>query len=33
MQTKINGYLDVLFAQNPDAVGGSMPDEAFYYKK
>jgi len=33
MQTKISGYLDVLFAQNPDAVGGTMPDEAFYYKK
>ena len=33
MQTKITGYLDVLFAQNPDSVGGTMPDDAFYYKK
>lgn len=33
MKTKISGYLDVLFKQNPQAVGGSLPDDAFYYKK
>ena len=33
MQTKISGYLQVLFAANPQAVGGTLPDEAFYYKK
>lgn len=33
MQTKISGYLEALFAQNPDSVGGTMPDAAFYYKK
>ena len=32
MQTKIHGYLEVLFDQNPNAVGGTMPEEAFYYK-
>lgn len=33
MQTKIGGYLEALFEQNPEAVGGTMPDDAFYYKK
>lgn len=33
MQTKIHGYLEVLFEQNPNAVGGTMPEAAFYYKK
>jgi NitT/TauT family transport system substrate-binding protein len=33
MQTKVNGYLDVLFSQNPEAVGGSLPGDEFYYKK
>lgn len=32
MQTKINGYLEVLFDQNPDSVGGTIPEDAFYYK-
>lgn len=32
MQTKIQGYLKVLYDQNPDAVGGAMPEDAFYYK-
>lgn len=31
MQTKASGYLEALYAQNPDAVGGKLPDEAFYY--
>ncbi len=33
MQTKIHGYLEVLYDQNPNAVGGTIPEEAFYYKK
>ena len=33
MQTKLGGYLEVLYNQNPQAVGGTLPDEAFYYKK
>lgn len=31
MQEKLAGYLDVLFAQNPDSVGGALPDAQFYY--
>ncbi len=31
MKALINNYCDVLFAQNPASVGGTMPDEAFYY--
>lgn len=31
MKTKVNGYLQVLFEQDPSAVGGSMPDDNFYY--
>lgn len=33
MQTKVNGYLETLFNQNPETVGGTMPDDMFYYKK
>ena len=33
MQEKLSGYLSVLFAQNPSAVGGQLPDEAFYFKR
>ncbi len=33
MQDKVAGYLGVLYGQNPDSVGGALPDEAFYYKK
>lgn len=33
METLLNGYLDVLFAANPAAVGGSVPDaDVFYYE-
>jgi NitT/TauT family transport system substrate-binding protein len=32
MKTKIKGYLQVLFDQEPKAVGGSMPDDGFYYE-
>ncbi len=31
MKTKMNGYLQVLFDQEPNSVGGSMPDDNFYY--
>ncbi|MBO4298645.1 MAG: ABC transporter substrate-binding protein, partial [Clostridia bacterium] len=31
MMTAVSGYLAVLFDQNPEAVGGQLPDEAFYY--
>ena len=30
MKTKVSGYLTALFEQNPAAVGGALPDEAFY---
>ena len=32
MQTMLEGYLTVLHEQKPEAVGGALPDEAFYYK-
>ena len=31
MQKKLSGYLETLYAQNPDAVGGTLPDADFYY--
>lgn len=31
MQKKLSGYLETLYAQNPDAVGGALPDADFYY--
>lgn len=31
MQAKVSGYLEALYAQNPQAVGGTLPDETFYY--
>lgn len=31
MQTALSGYLSVLAGQNPEAVGGALPDEDFYY--
>lgn len=33
MQTGVASYLEVLFQQNPQSVGGKLPDEGFYYKK
>lgn len=32
MKTKLETYLSVLLEQNPQSVGGSLPDEAFYYE-
>ena len=31
MKEKVSGYLQVLYDQAPDSVGGTMPDDAFYY--
>jgi len=31
MQTKITGYLEALYEQNPKAVGGNLPNADFYY--
>ncbi|BCJ96849.1 hypothetical protein acsn021_44180 [Anaerocolumna cellulosilytica] len=33
MQAKIQGYLETLYGQNPETVGGQLPGEDFYYKK
>ncbi|MBR3874164.1 MAG: ABC transporter substrate-binding protein [Clostridia bacterium] len=33
MQTKLSGYLNVLFEQNPAAVGGALPNDDFYYQR
>ncbi len=33
MKTSISNFLDVLYAANPQAVGGKMPGDDFYYKK
>ncbi len=31
MKTNVSNYLAALFEQNPKAVGGTLPDEGFYY--
>ncbi len=31
MKTNLASYLQVLFDQNPQSVGGKLPDDAFYY--
>ena len=31
MQEKLTGYLRVLYEQNPQSVGGVLPDEGFFY--
>lgn len=31
MKTPVEGYLATLFEQNPKSVGGSLPDDNFYY--
>lgn len=31
MRRKLAGYLEALYEQNPDSVGGKLPDDAFYY--
>ena len=32
MQTILSGYLNTLNEQNPETIGGQLPDEDFYYK-
>ncbi len=31
MKSMLDGYLNVLFEQDPSSVGGTLPDDAFYY--
>lgn len=31
MKEALSGYLQVLYDQNPDSVGGQMPGDDFYY--
>lgn len=31
MKDKVNAYLNVLYQQNPDSVGGKLPGDDFYY--
>ena len=33
MKTMLSGYLETLNAQNPETIGGTMPDDAFYYER
>jgi len=33
MQEKVSGYLQVLFDADPKSVGGTLPDDAFYYSE
>ena len=33
MKTQFSGMLKILYDANPASVGGSIPDDAFYYKK
>lgn len=33
METMLSGYLVTLEEQNPQIIGGKLPDEAFYYKR
>ena len=33
MKTALSGYLQILFEQNPQAVGGAMPGDDFYLVK
>ena len=32
MADTIQGYFEVLSAANPDALGGSIPDDGFYFE-
>ncbi|MBC8536631.1 ABC transporter substrate-binding protein [Feifania hominis] len=33
MKDKVSGYLNVLYEQNAESVGGTLPDDGFYYVK
>ncbi len=32
MQSKVNGYLSVLYSADPSSIGGALPDDNFYIK-
>ncbi|MDL2293542.1 ABC transporter substrate-binding protein [Ruminococcaceae bacterium OttesenSCG-928-D13] len=32
LETRLSGYLQALYDQNPEAVGGALPEAEFYYK-
>ena len=31
MKEKVEAYLNILYNQNPNSVGGALPGEDFYY--
>ena len=31
MHQRLSGYLSVLYEQNPQAVGGALPEDDFYF--
>ena len=31
MKTRLGGYLEVMYNQNPASIGGALPDDNFYY--
>ena len=31
MQAKLSAYLQTLLEQNPQSIGGELPDDGFYY--
>ena len=33
MKEKLSGYLEVLGGQNPEAIGGEVPGDDFYYSR
>ncbi len=33
MKEKVSGYLNVLFEQNPESVGGALPNDDFYFSR
>lgn len=33
MKDKLSGYLSILYDQNPESVGGTLPDDAFYFSR
>ena len=33
MKDKVSGYLNVLFEQNPESVGGTLPNDDFYFSR
>ena len=33
MKTKLSGYLNTLLEQNPESIGGALPDDDFYFQQ